>query len=113
LIKQFKIKIEGFNRSRERKIKLINLINYEDDKQGFNYDCSIKVYYRSDLLRDDRKESILDYKNYDNEGNWYVFLDEVHHCKKENSSMQNYVSVLSRNGFLFNFSATFTENKIT
>ncbi|MDR0820685.1 MAG: DEAD/DEAH box helicase family protein [Endomicrobium sp.] len=111
LIKQFKVEIEGFNKSRERKIELINLINYEDDKQGFNYDYSIKVYYyRSDLLRDERKESILDYKNYDNKGNWYIFLDEAHRGEKENSSMQNYVSVLSRNGFLFNFSATFTEN---
>jgi hypothetical protein len=33
LIKQFKIEIEGFNKSRERKIKLINLINYENDKK--------------------------------------------------------------------------------
>ncbi|GHT16635.1 helicase [Endomicrobiia bacterium] len=111
LIKQFKREIEEFNKSRERKIELINLINYEDDKQGFNYDHSIKVYYyRSDLLRDERKESILDYRNYDNEGNWYIFLDEAHRGEKENSSAQNYVSVLSRNGFLFNFSATFTEN---
>jgi hypothetical protein len=111
LIKQFKIEIEGFNKSRERKIKLINLISYEDDKQDFNYDCSIKVYYyRSDLLRDERKESILDYRNYDNKGNWYIFLDEAHRGEKENSSIQNYISVLSRNGFLFNFSATFTEN---
>nr|BAV59395.1 type III modification methylase [Candidatus Endomicrobium trichonymphae] len=111
LIKQFKIEIEGFNKNRERKIELINLINYEDDKKGFNYDHSIKVYYyRSDLLRDERKESILDYRNYDNTGNWYIFLDEAHRGEKENSSMQSYVSVLSRNGFLFNFSATFTEN---
>ncbi|MCA6079312.1 MAG: DEAD/DEAH box helicase family protein [Endomicrobium sp.] len=111
LIKQFKIEIEGFNKSRERKIELINLINYEDDKQSFNYDCFTKVYYyRSDLLRDECKESILDYRNYDNKGNWYIFLDEAHRGEKENSSMQNYVSVLSRNGFLFNFSATFTED---
>ncbi|MDR0800237.1 MAG: DEAD/DEAH box helicase family protein [Endomicrobium sp.] len=111
LIKQFKKEIEEFNKSRERKIELINLIKYEDNKQDFNYDCFIKVYYyRSDLLRDERKESILDYRNYDNKGNWYIFLDEAHRGEKENSSMQNYVSVLSRNGFLFNFSATFTEN---
>jgi predicted dithiol-disulfide oxidoreductase (DUF899 family) len=91
--------IEGFNKGRKRKIKLINLINYDDDKQGFNYGCSIKVYYRSDLLRDERKESILDCRNYDNKGNCYMFLDETHRGKKENSSMQNYISVLSRNVF--------------
>jgi len=52
----------------------------------------------------------LDYKNYQNEGNWYVFLDEVHRGEKENSLMQDYVCVLSKNGFLFNFSATFSED---
>ncbi|GHT22044.1 hypothetical protein AGMMS49953_00170 [Endomicrobiia bacterium] len=51
LIKQFKREIEEFNKSRERKIELINLINYEDDKQGFNYDHSIKVYYRKRFVK--------------------------------------------------------------
>ena len=111
LVKQFKREIAEFNRDKERKIELVNLLDYEEDKQGFQFNTSIKVYYyRSDLLRDERKETILDYRNYDNSGNWYIFLDEAHRGEKENSLMQNYVSVLSRNGFLFNFSATFIEN---
>ncbi|MDR3244464.1 MAG: DEAD/DEAH box helicase family protein [Elusimicrobiota bacterium] len=111
LLRQFKREIVEFNKDRERKIELVNLINYEADKQNFQFNASIKVYYyRSDLLRDERKETILDYRSYDNFGNWYIFLDEAHRGEKENSLMQNYVSVLSRNGFLFNFSATFTEN---
>ncbi len=31
-------------------------------------------YYRSDLIRDERKDSILDFKDYDNNGgDWYIF----------------------------------------
>ncbi len=111
LIKQFKREVEEFNKGRSRKIDLINLKNYDDDKHSINFGDTIKVYYyRSDLLRNERKENILDYKSYDNNGNWYVFLDEAHRGEKENSLMQDYVTVLSRNGFLFNFSATFTDS---
>lgn len=111
LIKQFTKEIAEFNKGRERQIELVNLKRYEDDKQGFAFDNSIKVYYyRSDLLRDERKENILDYRSYENNGNWYVFLDEAHRGGKEDSLMQDYVSILSKNGFSFNFSATFTDN---
>jgi len=111
LIKQFKKEIKEFNQGRDRKIELISLKNYEDDKQRMDFNNTIKVYYyRSDLIRAERKESILDYRSYENKGNWYVFLDEAHRGDKEISLMQDYVSVLSKNGFLFNFSATFTED---
>jgi superfamily II DNA or RNA helicase len=111
LIKQFTKEITEFNKGRERQIELINLKKYEDDKQGFAFDNSIKVYYyRSDLVRDERKETILDYRSYENNGNWYVFLDEAHRGGKEDSLMQDYVSILSKNGFSFNFSATFTDS---
>lgn len=111
LIKQLKKEVEDFNKGREREIELINLKNYDDDKQSFDFGNSIKVYYyRADLLRAERKENILDYRSYENNGNWYLFLDEAHRGKKENSLMQDYVSVLSKNGFLFNFSATFTDS---
>lgn len=111
LIKQFTREITEFNKGKERQIELVNLKRYEDDKQGFAFDDSIKVYYyRSDLIRDERKENILDYRSYENNGNWYVFLDEAHRGGKEDSLMQDYVSILSKNGFSFNFSATFTDN---
>jgi type III restriction enzyme len=111
LIKQFTREITEFNKGKERQIELVNLKRYEDDKQGFAFDNSIKVYYyRSDLIRGERKENILDYRSYENNGNWYVFLDEAHRGGKEDSLMQDYVSILSKNGFSFNFSATFTDN---
>lgn len=51
----------------------------------------------------------MDFRNYDNDGNWYVLLDEAHKGDKEDSKRQNYYYILSRNGFMFNFSATFTD----
>ena len=111
LIKQFCQEIAQFNRGRERQIELVNLKRYEDDKQGFAFGNTIKVYYyRSDLIRNERKENILDYRSYENNGNWYVLLDEAHRGGKEDSLMQDYVSILSKNGFSFNFSATFTDS---
>jgi hypothetical protein len=66
-------------------------------------------YYRSDLISDEQKEKILDFRNYDNEGRWYILLDEAHKGDKEESKRQVIYSILTRNGFLFNFSATFVD----
>jgi hypothetical protein len=66
-------------------------------------------FYRSDNLSDTQKERIIDFRNYDNGGKWYVLLDEAHKGDKEDSKRQHIYNILSRNGFLFNFSATFTD----
>ncbi len=66
-------------------------------------------YYRSDNLSDEQKERIIDFRNYDDGGKWYVLLDEAHKGDREESKRQHIYSILSRNGFLFNFSATFTD----
>ena len=111
LIRQFKREVALFNGGRERQIELINLKDYEDDKYRLSLGNNIKVYYyRSDLLRAERTKEYIDYKNYENNGNWYIFLDEAHRGEKENSLVQDYISILCKNGFLFNFSATFTES---
>lgn len=111
LVEQFKKQIKEFNAGRTRKIELINLKNYDEEKNSFGFKESIKIYYyRSDLLRDQKKENQIDYKNYENNGEWYVFLDEAHRGDNENSNLKDYVKKLSANGFLFNFSATFTDD---
>ena len=111
LIEQFKKQISEFNVGKNRKIELINLKNYDEEKNSFGFNESIRVYYyRSDLLRDQRKDNQIDYKNYQNNGEWYVFLDEAHRGDNENSNLKDYVKKLSTNGFLFNFSATFTDD---
>ncbi len=112
LIEQFKSHIEEFNESNNFIINLYNLKDYSSIKRGgrlkFGNEIDI-FYYRSDLISDEQKDKIIDFKNYDNNGKWYVILDEAHKGDKEESKRQHYYSVLSRNGFLFNFSATFTD----
>ena len=111
LINQFKEEVREYNLYKDNPIELVNLKEYEKDKNNITLLNNIKVYfYRSDLIRDERKENILDFKDYDNNGNWYIFLDEAHRGETGVSLIQDYVSILSRNGYLFNFSATFTDS---
>jgi len=114
LLDQFKNHVEEFNSFNfDTRINLINLRDYESVKHG-NAELFAKkqitvFYYRSDLISDEQKEKIVDFRNYDNNGEWYILLDEAHKGDKEDSKRQILYSILSRNGFLFNFSATFTD----
>ncbi|MCS7184291.1 MAG: DEAD/DEAH box helicase family protein, partial [Patescibacteria group bacterium] len=114
LIEQFKEYIYEINNSNLGfYLKLKNLKEWEEIKKDNQYlfkDKEIKIfYYRSDNLGLEQKEKILDFKNYENFGKWYVILDEAHKGDKEDSIRQLIYSIISRQGFLFNFSATFTE----
>lgn len=113
LLDQFKKHIEEFNYSdNSATINLYDLKEYESVKRDrrFRYDNEIDVfYYRSDLISDEQKDKIIDFRNYDNFGNWYILLDEAHKGDREDSKRQQFYSILSRKGFLFNFSATFTD----
>ncbi|HOL87202.1 MAG TPA: DEAD/DEAH box helicase family protein [Defluviitoga tunisiensis] len=110
LIEQFKVHFEEFNKSQRGKIlKLYELKEFHrtiNSKKFFEYPI---FYYRSDNISDEQKDKIINYELYENFGNWYVILDEAHKGDKESSKSQQYFSILSRNGFLFNFSATFTD----
>ena len=116
LIDQLKAHIIEFNQytKREKGIEFIvrDLKEFPEQKiQGNLFkDTQINIYfYRSDLVSDIQKENIIDFKNYDNDGKWYVILDEAHKGDSEESKRKQYFNILSRNGFLFNFSATFTD----
>jgi len=112
LLEQFKEQVDEYNNSRNpnSRIEIVSLKDYDSDKSNPSIIKSIKIYYyRSDLIRDEKKENILDFKDYDNAGKWYIFLDEAHRGETGSSSIQDYITVLCRNGFLFNFSATFTD----
>ncbi|HON08359.1 MAG TPA: DEAD/DEAH box helicase family protein, partial [Verrucomicrobiota bacterium] len=116
LLDQFKKHIEEFNSfNSETKINLKNLREYDTVKSqhclAFTKREITVFYYRSDLISDETKEKIVNFKSYDNNGQWYIFLDEAHKGDKEESKRQIFYSILSRNGFLFNFSATFTDPK--
>ncbi|MDI6699848.1 MAG: DEAD/DEAH box helicase family protein [bacterium] len=115
LIEQFQQHINEFNSAGHNiSINLIDLKQYASYKQNpiLKYGNTIDVYfYRSDLLSDEQKDKIVNYKNYDNNGNWYILLDEAHKGDREDSKRQTFYSILSRNGFIFNFSATFTDDR--
>ncbi len=122
LLDQFKNHVEEFNSFNPEtssgqvfntKINLKNLRDYESVKREnalpFAKNEITVFYYRSDLISDEHKEKIVNFQNYDNGGRWYILLDEAHKGDKEDSKRQILYSILSRNGFLFNFSATFTD----
>jgi len=114
LIEQLREHVRDFNSSgRTPHIVLRELREYPNVKRGqsslFGEREMTVFYYRSDNLNDVKKDKIIDFHSYDNGGQWYVLLDEAHKGDKEDSKRQHIYSILSRNGFLFNFSATFTE----
>ncbi len=109
LIEQLKEHVDEFNYANETKIILKELKEYPEVKRQRTLFGVPVFYYRSDNLSDEQKEKIIDFKNYDNDGKWYIFLDEAHKGDKEESKRQHIYSILSRNGFLFNSSATFID----
>lgn len=116
LLAQIRAQVEEFNASRtDFRIVLRELRDYASVKREnpvlFKDQELIVFYYRSDNLSDEQKDRIVDFRNYDNDGRWYVLLDEAHKGDREDSKRQHIYSILSRNGFLFNFSATFTDRR--
>lgn len=114
LLKQLRDHVNEYNASCGNLfIRLRELKEYPEVKRSFPsllWHQEITVfYYRSDNMSDEQKERIINFRNYDNNGHWYVLLDEAHKGDKEDSKRQHIYSILSRNGFLFNFSATFTD----
>lgn len=114
ILEQTKDLIDEYNAdtSNDRFVKFISLKEYESHEHHstIQFEDEIKVYYyRSDLISDVQGNSRLDFKHYENNGEWYIVLDEAHKGGKESSKQQAYFSIMSRNGYLFNLSATFSE----
>jgi len=113
LLEQLRDHISEYNTTGSFYIRLHELRDYSEIKRAqpnlFAENERTIFYYRSDNLSDEQKEKIIDFRNYDNHGRWYIFLDEAHKGDREDSKRQQIYSILSRNGFLFNFSATFTD----
>ncbi|ERA57471.1 type III restriction enzyme, res subunit [Helicobacter pylori GAM117Ai] len=116
LIQQFKKEIEKYNRNKDysKQIDFKNLKSvtnkdfYRAPKDFFQK--IVLFYYRADLMSDEEsKENLLNYKDCWDNGENYVILDEAHKGNKTESKRQAIFSLLSQKGFLFNFSATFTE----
>ena len=113
LLEQLRQHVDEFNSAGRLYIRLRELREYAEVRREspslFHGQELTIFYYRSDNLSDEQKEKIIDFRNYDNDGGWYILLDEAHKGDKEDSKRQQIYSILSRNGFLFNFSATFTD----
>ncbi|GAA8717121.1 DEAD/DEAH box helicase family protein [Helicobacter pylori] len=116
LIKQFEKEIERYNRGKDfskqidfKNLKSITHKDFHRAPKGF-FEKIALFYYRADLMNDEEsKENLLNYKDYWDNGENYVILDEAHKGNKSESKRQAIFSLLSLKGFLFNFSATFTE----
>ncbi|MFT2643208.1 DEAD/DEAH box helicase family protein [Helicobacter pylori] len=116
LIKQFEKEIEKYNRGKDfskqidfKNLKSITHKDFHRTPKGF-FEKIALFYYRADLMSDEEsKENLLNYKDYWDNGENYVILDEAHKGNKSESKRQAIFSLLSLKGFLFNFSATFTE----
>lgn len=113
LLDQLQDHIDNYNTSGNLHIQLHELRDYSEVKRSgpnlFAENERTVFFYRSDNLSDEQKEKIIDFRNYDNHGNWYILLDEAHKGDREDSKRQQIYNILARNGFLFNFSATFTD----
>ncbi len=116
LIKQFEKEIEKYNRGKDfskqidfKNLKKVTHKDFHHASKGF-FEKIALFYYRADLMNDEEsKENLLNYKDYWDNGENYVILDEAHKGNKSESKRQAIFSLLSLKGFLFNFSATFTE----
>ncbi len=117
LIQQFKKEIEKYNRGKDYfkqiDFKSLKSVTNKDFYRAPKDSLMKKIalfYYRADLMNDEEsKENLLNYKDYWDNGENYVILDEAHKGNKSESKRQAIFSLLSLKGFLFNFSATFTE----
>ncbi|WQX26471.1 DEAD/DEAH box helicase family protein [Helicobacter pylori] len=117
LIKQFEKEIEKYNRGKDyfkqidfKSLKSVTNKDFHRAPKGSFIEKIALFYYRADLMNDEEsKENLLNYKDYWDNGENYVILDEAHKGNKSESKRQAIFSLLSQKGFLFNFSATFTE----
>ncbi|WQT00192.1 DEAD/DEAH box helicase family protein [Helicobacter pylori] len=116
LIQQFEKEIEKYNRNKDyskqidfKNLKSVTNKDFYHAPKDF-FEKIALFYYRADLMNDEEsKENLLNYKDYWDNGENYVILDEAHKGNKSESKRQAIFSLLSLRGFLFNFSATFTE----
>lgn len=113
ILNQIKEHIIFFNKNSSVKIHLKDLREFERSKHLqptlYETDSITVFYYRSDNITDVDKTEQLSYKTVLNGGKWYVLLDEAHKGEKEDSIRQAYYSILASKGFIFSFSATFTD----
>lgn len=123
ILEQIKEQVNVFNQKNDLQIELRELKDWEQYKRSkpnlYEANRLTVFYYNSFNIKhtgiDTANETL--YSNYlhgidDNGiayGSWYVLLDEAHKGVTGDSVKQSIYTVLAKRGFLFNFSATFTD----
>jgi type III restriction enzyme len=123
ILEQIKAQVRIFNQKNDLQIELRELKYWEQYKRSkpnlYEENRLTIFYYNSFNIKhtgiDTANETNftnylhgIDEKGY-KYGSWYVLLDEAHKGVTGDSIKQSIYTVLSKNGFLFNFSATFTD----
>lgn len=130
ILNQFKQRIQDYNQFNSTPIRVFELREYESNVLDL-YPNEINLFLgRSDLL--DVEENVgkksdakrLNYKNFLSSNGWYILLDEAHRGDSKDSIRKEYINQLARGlgserieydevekkrGFIFNFSATFSD----
>ncbi len=107
---QIESAVRNFNTTPGRRMELRRLRDYGCENGEMQFDATRIYWCRTDHLSQEKQSVMLNWRDYDNGGKWYVFLDEAHKGAKEDAKSKAYYSMLSRRGFLFNFSATFVDD---
>lgn len=109
-LSQIKRSIREFNSSNRMEIQFDHLTEFRGGSRGLAYNNVVRVYFcRADHVSDEQKIRMLRWSDYENRGRWFIFLDEAHKGDREDSKRKAYFALMARNGFLFNFSATFND----
>lgn len=123
ILDQIKEHIDIFNRSSDLFIELRSLKDWERTKReqiDLYEESKVTVfYYTAHNLKAEgvSTENELNYETFlhgtDESGykfgKWYILLDEAHKGVTGDSKRQSIYQILAKEGFLFNFSATFTD----
>ena len=108
IIEQIKTHVEEFNKENSQKL-------YLKDLREFNEYDDLYIYRADNIVASDSKTEQLNFYDFLNNGDWYLILDEAHKGDKDDSIRQKLFTLIAKNGIMFNFSATFTEeiDKVT
>ena len=111
IIGQIMGEAEEFNQFKENENEIVfhSLKEYETYEKPVSSNSVDVFFYRSDLIRENTTENFISHYDFDNDGNWYIILDEAHRGDNDYSLAKGYFTALTRRGFLFNFSATFAD----
>ena len=102
IIEQIKFHFEEFNKSNNEKLSL-------KDLREFNEYDDLYIYRADNIVATETKKEVLNFYDFYNNGDWYLILDEAHKGDKDDSIRQKLFALIAKNGLMFNFSATFTE----